>query len=201
MVSPGWKKVDATRNDDSIPCHSALFDNTPPYWEYMKHNVLSLLLAVAAWVAFTDCAAARHTCAAASHPATFQMRLVLDAPSNDSKRMRVVHKRESTARKEVLYVQNAVLLDQTALKSAKVQEDNLGNPQIAVTLTEYGGKQFAELTRQNIGKRLAIVIDGQLFSAPRIMVEISGGKANIGGGFSKQEAEALVARINSSLSR
>src|SRR5947207_575446 len=84
-------------------------------------SVLSLLVAVAVSVAFTGCTATRHsTAAAAPNSATFQMRLVLDAPSKDSIEMSVVHQTESPVSKEVLYVQNAVLLDQTALRSAKV---------------------------------------------------------------------------------
>jgi preprotein translocase subunit SecD len=167
----------------------------------MKHTVLSLLLAVAAFAVFTGCTAARHSTAPAPKLATFQMHLVLDAPSSDSTEMSIVYKPERPTRKQVLNVQNTVLLDQTALKSAKVEKDNLGQPQIAITFTENGRKRFAEVTRQSVGKRLAIVIDGQLYSAPVIRTEIPGGKAEIVGDFSEQEAQELVAKINSSLSR
>jgi preprotein translocase subunit SecD len=165
----------------------------------MKKNAWSPLLAIIISTAFTGCTSTQHLATAAPHTATFQMRLALDAPSSDSTEMSVIQKTESPTPKEVVYVQNAVLLDQTALKSAKVIKDSLGNPQIAVTFTESGRKRFAEVTRQSIGRRLAIVIDGQLYSVPKIMMEIPSGKANISGGFSDQEAEELVRKINVAL--
>jgi hypothetical protein len=54
------------------------------------------------------------------------------------------------------------------IQNAGVQRDNLGNPQINFTLTRDGGLHFAEVTRNNIGQRLAIVLDGELYSAPNI---------------------------------
>jgi preprotein translocase subunit SecD len=167
----------------------------------MKQNVRSLLLVVVISTAFTGCTVTRPSTAAASNSATFQMRLVLDAPSNDATEMSILQKADSPTPREVVYVQNAVLLDQTALKSAKIARDNFGHAEIAITFTDAGRERFAEVTRQSIGKRLAIVIDGQLYSAPSIVTEIPGGKANISGSFSDREAEELVARLNSSLKR
>src|ERR1017187_2658412 len=108
----------------------------------MRNIVLSLLIAVAASAVFTGCTAAPRPTAAAPKLATFQIRLDLDAPSSDSTEMSLVKKQESPVRKEVVYVQNAVLLDQTALKSAKVEKDSLGHPQIAIAFTEKGRKRF-----------------------------------------------------------
>jgi preprotein translocase subunit SecD len=165
----------------------------------MNRSVLSFALAFAVLAVLTACTATRRWTAPASASPIFQMRLVADAPSSESTEMSIIHQTESLPRKEVLYVQTAVLLDQTALKSAKVETDGLGHPQIAITFTEKGQQEFAEVTRQNIGKRLAIVIDGRLCSAPRIMTEIPGGKAIVSGNFSATEAEQLVAKINASL--
>ena len=162
--------------------------------EVMKQNIGHLLLAVVISTAFTGCTAKRDSTAATSNPATFQVRLVLDAPSSDSTEMSIIQSTGSPTPKEVVYVQNAALLDQTALKSAKVVRDNLGHPQIAVSFTESGGKRFADVTRENIGKRLALVIDGRVYCAPKIMAEISGG-ANISGSFSEQEAKELATRL------
>lgn len=113
--------------------------------------------------------------------------------------MIVVQGAENPAHNEVLNVQDAVLLDQTGVKSAQLQTDSLGRPQIAIIFTEDGRKRFADVTRESVGKRLGIVIDGQLYSAPTIRSEIPGGKANISGSFSEQEARELVNRINASL--
>jgi preprotein translocase subunit SecD len=165
----------------------------------MKHLVLAFTLGFAALAAFTACTATRESTASSRDSATFQMRLVQDAPSSDSSEMIVVQGAESPAHNEVLNVQDAVLLDQTAVKSAKLQTDSLGRPQIAIIFTEYGRKRFADVTRENVGKRLGIVIDGHLYSAPTIMSEIPGGKANISGSFSEQEARELVNKISASL--
>ena len=52
------------------------------------------------------------------------------------------------------------------VKSAMVVRGNMGEPQIDFTLNDNGAKRFAEVTRNNIGRQLAIVLDGQLYSAP-----------------------------------
>jgi SecD/SecF fusion protein len=94
------------------------------------------------------------------------------------------------------------LIDQTDLKSAKVTKDNqLGPSQIEITFTDAGKKRFAELTREFIGKRLAIVIGGQLYSAPKIRTEVSGGSAVISGNFGEEEATELVNQITKSLKK
>jgi beta-lactamase regulating signal transducer with metallopeptidase domain len=127
----------------------------------------------------------------------FQMRLVLDAPTDDTEAMTNEFQNGSTARAaEVLNLQKTVLLDQTALKSAKLSKDQRGFPEIDLTFTDAGRKQFAEVTRQHLHQRLAIVIDGKLCSAPVIASEISGGKANINGNFSQEEAQTLTAKLN-----
>jgi preprotein translocase subunit SecD len=130
-----------------------------------------------------------------------QMRLVLDKPSTDSEQMVLVHKNGENSTNEPLPVQKRTLLDQTALKSAKVIIDPLGHPEIEIKFTKAGQKQFAELTRKNIDKRLAIVIDGRVYSAPIIRSEVAGGIAKIAGSFSKQEAEQLASKVRESLAK
>jgi preprotein translocase subunit SecD len=144
------------------------------------------------------CLIASSACAADPSTApVFQMRSVLDAPSGESEPMSIV----SRERKEVMNVQKTVLLDQTALKSAKVQTDRFGHPQIEITFTDEGRKQFAQVTREKIGQRLAIIIDGQLYCAPTVKTEIPGGKAEISGSFSKQEAKDLAAKISHAMTK
>ena len=63
---------------------------------------------------------------------------------------------------------------------------------IGFTLTPAGQKQFAEITRANIGRRLAIVIYGKIISAPRINSEISSGNGQISGNFKAEEAARLA---------
>ena len=142
--------------------------------------------------------------ASTSPPPVFQMRLVLDVAVGDCDcdDMVLVHKRGDTSQKEMLHVQHLVLLNQSALKSATVTTNQPdGSPRIEIAFTDEGKKRFAEVTRQSIGKRLAIVIGGQLYSAPKIMTEISGGTAAISGSFSQQEATELVAKITESIEK
>ena len=84
------------------------------------------------------------------------------------------------------------------MKNATVVVDSGGNPEIDVRLTDDGAKRLAEVTRRNIGKRLALVVDGKLYEAPRIASAITGGEALITGHLTKEEAENLATRINGS---
>jgi hypothetical protein len=135
-------------------------------------------------------------------PAVFAMRLVVDAPSDDAEAMNLVFIGSAgRTHQETLYVRKTVLLDQTAVKSAKVVRDNMGKPQIDFQLTNAGRKRLAEVTRELIHKRLALVIDGRLYMAPVIQSEINSGGGNIahnfnGQEFSEQEAEALAKKLN-----
>jgi preprotein translocase subunit SecD len=129
----------------------------------------------------------------------FQMRLVLDAPTGDTEPMTYVTQNGDNTFTNVLNVQKTVLLDQTALKSSKFHMDRMEQPIIEITFTDAGAKQFAEVTQQNIHKRLAFVIFGRLWDAPIIEMPISGGKVMITGNFSKQKAGDLVKRINAAI--
>jgi RNA polymerase sigma factor (sigma-70 family) len=135
-------------------------------------------------------------------PSVFQFRLVLNAPSAKADPMTVVQQGADAKATKTLYVQKKVLLDQTDLMSASVITNQpAGKPWIQITFTDAGTKQFAKVTRQNIGKRLAIIIDGRLYSAPTIRSEIRDGKAQITGNFSEQEANDLAAKINQSVTK
>jgi preprotein translocase subunit SecD len=90
-----------------------------------------------------------------------------------------------------------VLLDRSAVSSATVQTQALSSAAaIEIVMTGDGRKALADITRQNVGKRLAIVVDGQLLAAPRIEAEIPGGSALITGRFSGREASELASKIN-----
>jgi preprotein translocase subunit SecD len=132
----------------------------------------------------------------------FQMRLVVDKPSSETEQMTLVQKWQGKEEKEFLFVQKTVLLDQADLKSAIVSTNASADaPHIDIAFTDKGAKRFAEVTRQNIGKQLAIVIDGQVYSAPRIAMEITVGRAEISGSFSEQEARDLAAKISKALQK
>jgi beta-lactamase regulating signal transducer with metallopeptidase domain len=79
--------------------------------------------------------------------------------------------------------------------SAKVVSANGAPPRIDFTLTPDGTRAFAALTRDNVGKRIAILIDGQVVSAPVVREAITGGKGQISGAFTEAEARDLAERI------
>lgn len=79
------------------------------------------------------------------------------------------------------------------IKTARVEYDGRTNkPQIGIVFTDDGAKMFADITKNNIGKSLAILLDGSVISAPTIQSEILGGQAQITGTFSIQEANDLA---------
>jgi preprotein translocase subunit SecD len=132
-----------------------------------------------------------------------QFRLVVENPTANSEQMILQRKNNKEADKtfkETLNVQKASLLDQTALKSATVKT-NIFTTQIEIKFTAEGQKKFAKVTSQNIGNRLAIVINGKLISAPRIQDEISDGICEIAANFSKQDADELAKQINDAIAK
>ena len=78
------------------------------------------------------------------------------------------------------------------VKSAMVVRSQLGDPQIDFTLTDIGAKRFGETTRDNIGHRMAIVLDGELYSAPNIQSAIETGSGQITGTYTLEAAQELA---------
>jgi len=85
-----------------------------------------------------------------------------------------------------------VLLTGAALASARVELGEFGAPHIGLEFNPDGAKKFARITRKNIGKRLAIILDNRVHSAPVIKDEITGGRAQITGRFTIEEANDLA---------
>ena len=85
------------------------------------------------------------------------------------------------------------------LKSAKRGVDRYGKPNVQFSLNASGSKKFAKVTGENVGRRLAIVLDNQIMSAPVIKDKITTPDAEIEGNFTIEEAEdlALVLRSGS----
>lgn len=83
------------------------------------------------------------------------------------------------------------------LKSASVQFDqNTGSPYVALTFNDEGATLFASITKANVGKTLAIFLDGQPISTPTIQSEITGGQAVISGNFTPKAAKALASSLS-----
>jgi preprotein translocase subunit SecD len=75
-------------------------------------------------------------------------------------------------------------------------DPNTNDPIVSLKFNDEGKKLFAELTKSNVGKVLAIFLDGRPLSTPVIRDEISDGKAQITGQFTPQEAKKLVEDLN-----
>lgn len=80
----------------------------------------------------------------------------------------------------------------SGIKSAMVVRGNLGEPEINFNLDTDGAAKFGEITRQNVGQRLAIILDGELYSAPVIQTPIETGSGRITGQFDQKEAFELA---------
>jgi len=84
------------------------------------------------------------------------------------------------------------------LKSASVQfkSQGLSEPEVSLKFDDEGTKLFAEITKKNIGKRVAIYLDGEIITAPTVQSEILNGEAVVTGNYTVEEAKALVKRLN-----
>ncbi len=84
------------------------------------------------------------------------------------------------------------------LKKSILSFDQYTNkPQVVLSFNDEGKRMFADITKNNIGKQVAIYLDGQAVSSPTIQQEITGGEATISGNFTTIEAKTLVNRLNS----
>lgn len=84
------------------------------------------------------------------------------------------------------------LLTGKYLKNAQVSFDQFGKPKVDMEFTDEGAKKFEEITAKYVGKQIAIVLDGKVMSAPRVIEKISGGRAEITGNFTIDEAKRLA---------
>ncbi len=85
------------------------------------------------------------------------------------------------------------------VKQAMAVPGNFGEPQINFQLNDSGAARFAELTREFKGRKLAIVLDGELYSAPNINEPIETGNGQITGNFSEAEARELAGVLENPL--
>lgn len=109
--------------------------------------------------------------------------------------------RQSGAVSELpIVVFDKTVLTGDLLSDAQVRIDNRFNePYVSIDFNALGAKRFDQITAANVGKRLAIILDDTVYSAPVIRERISGGSAQISGAFNEQEATdlAIVLRAGS----
>ncbi|RMF87328.1 MAG: protein translocase subunit SecD [Nitrospinota bacterium] len=106
---------------------------------------------------------------------------------------RVVDKETRTVSKEPFLLKKQVLLTGDALTDARMQIGSRFNePYVSLSFDKEGAKLFERITAENVGKRLAIVLDNTVYSAPVIRERIGGGRAQITGLFTIEEARDLA---------
>ena len=83
------------------------------------------------------------------------------------------------------------------LKDSKASVDQAGRPVVTLQFNEEGKKKFGELTAANVGNQIAILLDGEVLTAPRVSEPITGGSAQITGSRDAKEAEHLAILLRS----
>jgi len=103
-----------------------------------------------------------------------------------------VNRETGAVRKIPLLLKKQAALTGDLLSEARVNIDTRFNePYVSITFNAAGAKIFEEVTGANVKKRLAIILDNTVYSAPVIQEKISGGNAQITGSFSTEEAKDL----------
>ncbi len=94
-------------------------------------------------------------------------------------------------------VKEIPILDGSMITDARVAFDRNNQPVINFTLNSQGAKIFGDFTAKNVGKRLAVVLDNVIYSAPVIRERIGGGSGQISGGFTVEEAHDVAIALRS----
>jgi len=103
---------------------------------------------------------------------------------------------DAEALKTDAYFKDTQLTGRYLKKATLAFDQNTSAPHVTLEFTDEGGKIFAELTKNNVGKLLAIYLDGAPIEIPRVEEEIPSGKAQITGNFTVKSAQELVQRLN-----
>ncbi len=91
----------------------------------------------------------------------------------------------------------AILTGDQLIDARQEYEQQTNAPQVGITFNGAGGRKFALVTQQNVGKPFAIIVDNQVISAPNINEPILGGRASISGGFTVESANQLAIALRS----
>ena len=86
----------------------------------------------------------------------------------------------------------SALLDGGCISDARQDFSNVGGNEISMTMNNEGAREWKRITGENIGNCVAIVLDDQVYSAPRVNGEIAGGRSSITGDFTLEEAKDLA---------
>ena len=113
--------------------------------------------------------------------------------------LKYVKDRTGEEKPEPVLVEDKVALNGDTIVDARVDFDQtgFGEPYISLRFNAEGARRFADITRRNVGRRLAAILDGEVLTAPNIKEAILSGNAQITGQFSYEEASMLALALRS----
>ncbi len=144
----------------------------------MKKSLMLFLIALT----FVD-----FGCTEKPAPASLEFRLAEAQPSPGLAEMVFTGWGQS----DTFYVHTDVLISEEDVDEASVTTQN-GFPAVALSFTEAGAVKFEQVTGANVGRHLAMIVDGRLLSAPLIRDTIHAGKAILTGEMSEEEAHRIA---------
>jgi preprotein translocase subunit SecD len=118
---------------------------------------------------------------------TIRLSKVSDEPSAETESLHLTNAQSD----QVLFVQRAAEISDDQISSVEIVERD--GSVLRVYLTEEGNRRFGNLTQDQTGRRIAIIVRGFLISAPVVMQHIPSGPFEISGNLSKAEAEEIKA--------
>ncbi len=95
------------------------------------------------------------------------------------------------------FVEKRAKMDGRGISQAMATKNEFGQREIQLRFNTQGAQDFGRVTGENVGRELAIVLDGQLYCAPRVNQAITGGSAVITGQFSEEEAKGIADALSS----
>ena len=114
-------------------------------------------------------------------------------PGDEILYQRIVDPDTGTVTRKPYLIKKKTLLTGDVLKDAQVRiNTQYGEPYVSITFDSRGAEIFEKITAENVKKRLAIILDNNVYSAPVIQERIAGGRAQITGRFTTQEAHDLA---------
>ena len=89
------------------------------------------------------------------------------------------------------------VLEGDVVTDAKDQFDQYGKPEVSMSMNSEGAREWSAITKANLGKAVAIVLDGVVYTAPRINSQIDGGQSSISGNFTIEDTKDLANTLKS----
>lgn len=120
-------------------------------------------------------------------------------PADSELKMLLDRRADGTYAETPIVLKRDVVLTGEYITNANTNFDTFGQPYVMLTFDSTGARLFERLTEENVKKRMAIVLDGKVYSAPVIQERIAGGRCSISGRFTVDEARdlAIVLRAGS----